>query len=74
MKYRSKQQRLIAIVKAYQEKFQKQAITLEEVSNWAVECGLWPVPRRSDPKEACADWEQRLCAASNSVSPNCPEP
>jgi hypothetical protein len=60
MKYKTKQQRLGAIIDAYRSKFNKSMFTTDEVADWAISNGLWPVPKRGDPQEICIAWERRL--------------
>lgn len=62
MKFKTKQKRCIAIVDAYCAKFQKSAVTMEEVSVWAIASGLYPIPKRGDSEQKCEEWERRLSA------------
>lgn len=59
MKYRTKQQRLVALVDAY-TMHRAASFTTAEVSNWAIANGLWPVPKRGDAEAICRMWESRL--------------
>lgn len=63
MKYKTKQQRCIAITDAYRKAFGVSMFTMDEVAAWAIERGLYPVPTRGDPEELCVAWENRLAQA-----------
>jgi hypothetical protein len=60
MKYKTKQQRLGAIIDAYRSKCNKSMFTTDEVATWAISEGLWPTPKRGDPEALCDEWERRL--------------
>jgi len=59
MEFKTKKERLLAIVAAYQT-YVNRPVTIEEVATWATEHGLWPVPKRGDPVEECDAWESRF--------------
>ena len=63
MKYNTKQARVSAIMDAYMAVFRKTAVTMNEISVWAISGGLWPVPKRGDPPGECEEWERKLEAA-----------
>lgn len=63
MLYKTKQKRLAALLDAYLVLHKKTAVTMEEVSEWALSKGLYPCPRRGDPDEQCEEWERRLANA-----------
>jgi hypothetical protein len=60
MKYRTKKDRLIAIFEAYLVKFKQSGATMDEVTNWALEHKLYPVPKRGDAADICEAWERKL--------------
>jgi hypothetical protein len=60
MKYKTKQQRLVAITDAYCKKFNKTSFTMTEVSMWALATGLYPCPKRGDSEAECLAWEEKL--------------
>jgi hypothetical protein len=60
MKYRTKKERLIAIVDAYQKATGKTAFTIPELSKWAILNELWPVPTLYDGKIRWREWETKL--------------
>ena len=60
MKYKTKQQRLIAISETYC----KSPFTINELATWALANSLYPVPKSGDPEAICSAWEHRLETAS----------
>jgi hypothetical protein len=61
---KTQNQCLLAIVDAYMELVGR-AVTMAEVSEWALGRGLTPTPRRGDSKERFADFESRLAEAKH---------
>lgn len=62
MKYATKGKRLLAIVDAYSKVTGKTSYTMDEVAQWAVDKGLWPVPKRGDSPFLCEVWEEHFDA------------
>ncbi len=59
LKYKTKQQRLVAVVDAYR-RLVNRPVTMDEVSSWAMTCGLYPTPKRGDTVAACEAFEKAL--------------
>lgn len=64
MKHKTKNERLCAIAHAYQKKFGKTSFTIDEVSEWALQEGLYPCPKRGDPEDVIELWEREFERAS----------
>lgn len=67
MLYLTKQKRCVAVVDAYSKKTGKTSYTMTEVSQWAIDNYLWPIPKRGDSEETCAAWELQLLKAASEV-------
>jgi hypothetical protein len=65
---RTKQQRLCAVMDAYCELVGGRPVTADEVAEWALVSGLWPVPTVRDSAELGEAWAKRLAAAKASWS------
>lgn len=64
LEYLTKQKRLVALVEAYLKRTGKTSVTMNEVSEWAIENDLYPVPTRSDDFWVCFNWETDLHRAT----------
>lgn len=60
MKYRTKAQRLQAVINAYTTHVKTGPFTIDEIANWAESNKLYPTPVRGDPPELCEAWETLL--------------
>jgi hypothetical protein len=59
MKFRSKKERLQAIIAAYQL-HRPGPFTMNALAEWALANHLYPVPKRGDPVIVCRQWEAGL--------------
>lgn len=72
-KYRTKQDRLLACFRAYRDLVGR-AVTIEEVSRWAIQHDLYPTPDRYAKSAEAIVWEERLAAAIAAGSEAGPRP
>ncbi|KKN77648.1 hypothetical protein LCGC14_0357730 [marine sediment metagenome] len=70
MKYRTKQSRLQATMRKFVKVHKVHSFTTQEVSAWMIRMGLFPIPKRGDPKELCEEWESNLDSIGKHKLPN----
>lgn len=67
MKFKTKAERLQAVIDAYTTHVKQGPFTIEEIATWAEAKSLYPTPVRGDPPEICEAWETLLQEAIDAV-------
>lgn len=70
MRFQTKQKRLIAIIDKWRELHGKRPFTMDEVHNWALTNGLFPVPKRGCAEQDAEEWEAKLDKATATATDN----
>lgn len=60
MKFKTKRERLLAVIEKWRSLHGNRPFTTNEVAEWAQARGLYPVPERGCIEQEASEWEAKL--------------